>query len=757
MRRENGSNKSGNPKSLMLGKDKDAIAYAFRRLLKPQPPHKNLMNCLVSVLDTEYVLPIHCPPELTNPFTEPRPNFRTFQFACQGKVTHWKPERPISTSELCSWILENLKSWGVDYSQYKSIVVCSHYLLAEAQHFTDVREKFKSWGSTLYGEVDFNEPVNFNPSAPDLDLNFNKVKFRFVDTYALFCMSLEKLTETTPHPKRKNSEMWRGKEWKWWRAHPDKLFQEDETEFWKYADNDTLALEWCVHYWRKWVWDKWSIDILRTRTFSGIGLRILKVQITEPLEPYIEEEYLDKNGKAKKQFVYDDSKKTIRDFGLDCYWAGARLVAERGLLTEPVFAYDVSKEYTTAAIAQPLPNAHTDWIINELDDSSDLDLYEGFLIVRFEFPDSVSFPCLPVIDTRFPKQIYPLKGVSQCGVSEARLAKRLGAKVWIIQSCVFKPTESEINHPIRKVLEEILALANEGKGTPQERFMKAIANGLIGKLIQRNKAERREEEKWKERVEEASITSWSPILAALITSKARSFLNELMTLGTPVYSHTDSVFSKTRIDENAQIIQELKKFGSEGLKLDHIFKLFWTPRSACYYGVTEDGKIRTARQGISGIREEDFIKTIQPKIGNPNAPNRTEFVSLKMATFKDKWLDKGLLGHEIVSNLKTDFDYDHKRKLLNPNANLWTEFSGSVPWNSIDELLGNVTIKKTETKLIEGFERQRVGKVGRPKVVTEEDLETMRKLVREGLTRRRIAIRFRGKYSQRTVYRSLPK
>lgn len=758
--------------SLMIESVKESIAFKFTRLLKPQPPDKNLSNFLVVALDTEYRLPLSCPhnldelkekyglTQLPPELTEPRPTFRTFQLACQGKAAHWKTDRQISSTELCSWILSNLGGWGIDFKGYKAIVVCCHYLLAEAQHLTDVRERFKSWGSSLYGEVDFkpDDWANFNPFSPNLEIKHDKIKFKFVDTYSLFGISLEKLTQESPYPKHKDEDVWHGKPWKWWRARPDKLFEEDEQTFWNYAENDVLALEWCVHYWRKWIWDRWRIDILRTKTFSGIGLRILKSKITEPLEPYIKESHLDKNYKPKVRITFDPTKKHVRDIFLDGYAAGRREVSERGFIAGPVYAYDVSKEYTTSAIMQPLPNAHTQF--TEITDEDDLDRFEGMLEVRFEFPETAQYPCLPVIDERFPKQIYPLKGISVCGVAEVRLAKRLGAKVYIIRSCVFKPTQDEINHPIRQVLEEILALANEGKGTAQERFMKNIANGLIGKLFQRNKLEQKEQ-KWIETVTVASETSWSPILAALILSRARAIYSEILTLGTPVYGHTDSIFSRTPIDLDAPMNRELKKHGSEGLKLEAEFKRFWTPRAACYYGETKDGRIKTARHGIRG-QEQDFIKAIGPRLGDLRASNRTVFVSLKMASFKDRNLDANLLGHELVTITDTDFEYDHKRKLLNPNANLWSESSKTEPWQSIDQLLETVQIKKDrrQRKLKEGFEQQetkRIGQVGRPKVVTDEDRTEMLRLIAQGWSRHKIARRFKDKYSQMTVYRSLPK
>jgi len=49
--------------------------------------------------------------------------------------------------------------------------------------------------------------------------------------------------------------------------------------------------------------------------------------------------------------------------------------------------------------------------------------------------------------------------------------------------------------------------------------MKIIANGLIGKLFQRNKLEQKEE-KWIGTTTVAYMTSWGPISAALISPRA---------------------------------------------------------------------------------------------------------------------------------------------------------------------------------------------------------------------------------------------
>jgi len=739
--------------SLMSRPEIESIAFRDFYVLNPRPLDRKLSNYLVVALDSEYILPIHIPDNVKDSdvpleYKEPRPVFRTFQFACQGKVTHWKPDRPISTTELCVWILENLVKWGIDHTQYKAIVVCSHWLLAEAQHFTDVKEKFKSWGNTLYGEVSFEpgEWTNFNPSEPDVSITFEKTRFKFVDTYTLFGMKLETLTNASPYPKIRDDEMWHGQVFKYWRANPHLHFKEDQEHFWAYAESDCLGLLWCVEYWRNWVWNKWSIDILRTRTFSSIGLRLLKARLKEPTEPFVP---------FKHTNVYDPEKLVARRYFLEGYAAAIRTSDQRGLIPGPVYYYDVSKEYTTAAIMQPLPGPHAKYL--KIGDHANLRKYEGVLHIRFEFPPNTKNPCLPVKDVRFPKLICPLKGETTCGVAEVRLAKRLGAKIYIITSCVFKPNKTAINHPLRQVLEEVLALANDFKQKGDkagETFMKNIANGVIGKLFQRNKLEITETVAWSDKATKASKSSWSPIWASLILSRARSILSEILTLGTPVYCHTDSIFSRTKINPDAPILKNLRKHGSEGLLLKSTFKRFWTPRAACYYGETEDGQIRTARQGLSGIREHDFIQVIQPKIGNPKSENHTKFVSLRMATFKDKWLDKNLVGHEVVSLIETDFEYDHKRRLDNSDANLWTEPNQTYPWKTMDELANTIPAKGTKrtTTIQEKSQRKR----GRPRMTATQDLDEMVRLhEKEGLTRRQITLRFKDKYSPRTIYRAM--
>jgi len=758
-------------------KEIDFIAGKYTRILKPKRADRNLVAGTLVTVDSEYRLPYFNPYTqeeimektdgngLPKEFLEPREFFLTFVVAYGTNVARWKIEKPpVTFNQFMVWILDTLEKWNVPIEDGK-IIVCSHFLISELQHFEDIRKHvgLRKFGSGSYGEYGFmvDDWENYDP--PDYLIEAStesgRIRLQFIDSYPLFGMSLEKLTDGTKYQKPKDDEIWHGKPWRERRANPHLLFKEDQESFWRYTEGDALGLWDRVDFWRRFVWEKWHIDILRVKTFSNIGLRIFQSKLKEPTEPYKEHLRPTKAKQPSKVIEFDHDKEDIRKWFLRLYKAGYRVSFLRGLVQKPIYAYDIVKLYTSAAIVQPLPNAHTEFV--KITDEDDLDQYEGALLVEFEFPENTQYPCLPVTFEQFPKMICPLKGEEVESVANVRLAKKLGAKIHILDSCVFKPTEEEIHHPLRKVLEEILALANEGKGTPQEKFMKNIANGVIGKMFQRNRLPVDKEKPWEEKKTEVT-GSWSPILSSLILAKGQNILFQIMQLGTGVYTHTDSFFSTTPIDMNSETIRNLEKIGS-GLELKAIYHSFWTPRSAVRYGVnTENGKIEVAKGGIQGTEHEEFGEIISQKIGRADTPRKLVFVGAKLATLAEKEEDqsKRPLGHEIIAITNTEFEYDDKLHLLNPNANLWTEVSETRPWKSIEELLETLELTSEKTgrteKMIDGYKRvARTPTGGRPKIIDPGDLKHMREMLQKGLTKYGIAQLFRDKYGRSTIYREL--
>jgi hypothetical protein len=467
-------------------------------------------------------------------------------------------------------------------------------------------------------------------------------------------------------------------------------------------------------------------------------------------------------GTSRRKWIFDDENPDWLSgrwiFGLGGYEGGRRETTKPGYTTEPVYHYDVSKEYTVAAIMQALPNPHTK--INVSFDQkgsppSNFEGHEGIVKCDFKFPEGTRYPCLPVEDPEVGILLFPLEGQTTCGLAEIRLAVKLGAKVRIFRWFTFKPGEAEINHTIRRFLEDVLKRANDLKGTPGERFFKNIGNGLVGKLCQRNRAEAHErmfgKAKWKDKFTVAG-PGWSPVLASLILSRARAIYSELLTLGDVVYGHTDSIFSLKPIDLDAPIIRELRKNGS-GLKFEGIYRPFWSPRAAVFWGqqAGEDGKpivdvegkpkIDTARHAISSDRD-DFRRIVGDRIGKRDGAGKLWFVHKR----QPKPGSKEPPGQTVVKITAPEdiSKYDYKRKPVNPNYNRWTEQSDTIPWKNVTELIAYVkALRKQRRK-----EQQQV-------TIEPSDLEEMRHLRASGVSVNEIARRYKPKYSRKTIQRRL--
>jgi hypothetical protein len=249
----------------LSGKAKGEILHALYRVLAPRELQKKPTLFLLTALDSEYELPYYISytaeqiaektgqPSLPEEYTADRKPFVTFCFGVGSRIARWKPDRAVTLDELCGWMLTNLDKWGVHYRLYSeveveeskgkkrnpTIVVLSHYMISELQHVTDGAESFREYGAGYVGYARFaDEPERDDLRAVRIDASKFGIKFAFIDTYPIFGMGLEKLSADSPYPKRRDDDLWHKKRWNWWRAHPSATFVEDETTFWKYAEDD---------------------------------------------------------------------------------------------------------------------------------------------------------------------------------------------------------------------------------------------------------------------------------------------------------------------------------------------------------------------------------------------------------------------------------------------------------------------------------------------------------------------------------------
>lgn len=142
---------------------------------------------------------------------------------------------------------------------------------------------------------------------------------------------------------------------------------------------------------------------------------------------------------------------------------------------------------------------------------------------------------------------------------------------------------------------------------------------------------------------------------------------------------------------------------------------------------------------------------ITDRVDRSNGPPQLGFIKSTPRKPDDK---ETPVGYQKIHVTATTFEYDDKRRLLKPDADLWTETTETEPWYDIDTLLSNTRVKACAITRKQQLDRLS-GKPGRPKAISEKDEASMAELLAAGLTPYQIAKRYQHKYAERTVYRHL--
>lgn len=267
----------------------------------------------------------------------------------------------------------------------------------------------------------------------------------------------------------------------------------------------------------------------------------------------------------------NDKANTVQYYASQAYHGGYNGCSEVGWYPEWSYDYDLRNAYPTSmcmvgdvdwenpirATIVNRPLTLQDWLVSG---NVFNPLIPMLAYVSFEFPEDVSFPCIPVNVDGIP--VYPRtsKGANNghgdfvyaCG-PELYLAVKLGAKVfcetgYILNTMVhtdgFNFTESK-SHSVavrQLVSDRSQAKEEHGKGSLEELFLKMLVNAEYGKVAQ-NVIEK---SKWSalsddmQELGESVITN--PVAACLITSIVRAELlaveNQIVKAGYMVFSVT---------------------------------------------------------------------------------------------------------------------------------------------------------------------------------------------------------------------------
>lgn len=696
--------------------------------------------------------------------TEYRPSDRSLlsiQFAAEvggvrvGRV--YDPPRPkISGNQLVGLVRRFLAEVGIQAPAsaggVRRVYLVGHYAAAELGGVENVFRDFtivqvgKAHHATFRTEVDG-----------------ERWELRVIDLAAYFKAALKKIGQFVGLPKLDED-----------RLHLEELKRDDPTRFEAYGLRDAEIALVAFTKFRKDILERWGIDPLLLRTLPAVATRILLHHfITTGPAPWKLE--TDVVPRRNKDGAWRNTRRTRITFAGDvevrrlaCLaFHGARVEAfVRGLVRTPVVERDVTSLYPSAALLQPLPTEKTKWLeIKTLKDVADL---EGFAVAEFRFSDDQRYPSLPVKDER-NRLCFPLRGRVACTFSELRAAQALGADLRILEAHGFEPGLAERDHDVAKFMRHFFEEKKRAtKGSLEYETTKLILNSLVGKLAERGGGsdilgfERealaagmapgaaavvarsvylRDALRRRDRLGSA----WAPEWWALILGLTRALMGDIVARSRALVVSTDSII--TTVDHTAEgpALDALRSVGSDLPEVCRGDAAF-IARSRTYGILTkrshvgpqnrfigEPGKdwvlIRAARHGAVES-ESEFAETVLAclEAGRDVAPTRRP--KRLLGAEEAVRTNRGLF-EEVVSDRKTFFTWDAKRRLVDRDVNAFTSCSKTKPYRTIAQL----DAAEHQRLVHRGQARQRRRRVSR------QHLEAVFSLLRAGVGIREIARR----------------
>ena len=254
-----------------------------------------------------------------------------------------------------------------------------------------------------------------------------------------------------------------------------------------------------------------------------------------------------RGGRIRSEFT--EGARRISEAASNAYHGGRNTADMIGYWTCECFKgrllrdFDVRGAYAAAMALFRWVDFEKSFSCDDLDQLCAIDGGLGVGKVRFAFPGDTLQPCLPV-DVGDQGLIYPLEGISDAIGLEIDLARRMGAKIEIIDAW-FTPWFDQSNAAARPFVEftktinrlRADAARRYGKKSFQEQIIKDVGNNLYGKLAQAVASMKSDARA--QRIFDASTGNYrdlevskvsSPIFAAFISGVVRALVSEILWL-----------------------------------------------------------------------------------------------------------------------------------------------------------------------------------------------------------------------------------
>ena len=454
--------------------------------------------------------------------------------------------------------------------------------------------------------------------------------------------------------------------------------------------------------------------------------------------------------RATKKAGLNDKARRLQMMASSAFHGGYNSSSLIGYFPEVTFDIDLKSAYPTAMCLIPDVNWE-DSIAEEIHNReltlTDFHLIGGhfnpvamlFCYCKFEFPESVKFPCLPYVVDKIP--VFPRTSICRklnedyvyaCG-PELYLALRLGARVYVetgycVRTLLTDKGESySVAYAMKRLVEDRgIAELLYGKGSLQEQTLKVMNNAVYGKIAQAV-VDKRTWDAYSGDMEilgPSAITN--PVTAAMITSIVRATLlaamNQAYEKGYRVYSVTTDGFITN------MPLEELSSLDLYGLK---------AALSSSRRFLTDDKdesiwSIKHAQDDLVNFSTRGNVSLYSIAHGNPFVYNGKEYDGViarngakspyeKKSMEDRRWIMTEVLGRTgkvhcsetswtpfkdlaggkdfIVLNQEKDLSMDFDMKRMPDKASFYTEYpvvTGSeyeiacfdtVPFETIDDFI----------------------------------------------------------------------
>lgn len=596
-------------------------------------------------------------------------------------------EQDFSWSELAEWVQMCMKTWGYSLRDYSQILLVSHFSTAELSHLQDFWEEAQVRRVSAAQVYNASYRINQRQRLVVMD------NYHFWNVGNNGNASLEAVAEKFGEQKVKLPEDLP--------INKTKRAYLSDGRFRQYAIWDAVACARVFYKFRERLWNDFQIDVVQYPTSASLAMAVYR------------RHFLLESLSAPEPRVRRQAWRSL--------WGGRAEAYRQGDFYGAYSLRDVTSLYPSSErILNILPRP-ADWI-----ERNEPQTWRGLCRVKFEFPETVKYPCLPICHDK--KLIFPLSGVSDCTLDEARIALHLGAKMEFLSVWEYDTGDDSLTRFMTHFAREKARYEEEGYYEGDEwrtcdhagscecdmrdavgrELSKLMMNSLIGKLSQ-NKGDvdiedmktfaakidvplqvaispnfvHPDKPRSQFRIGGHVMPEWS----ALILGKARAIMAALLNeVGESLICSTDSMLVADELNplvdaamERQGVILTNKNKG----KITHRVRIV---RNRVYAAITKENKIVFgASHAIHiGSRKRGCVKCEQGEC-NEASHNALKFIlsdeenytKIKRNGLKTAIRTGEKFFAESPAQMTFSRLWDNKRRLL-PDGS-------SVAWHSIDE------------------------------------------------------------------------